>query len=39
MSLGEKLFYGSFKPKPVPDWMETPDLSIWEKYKKLREYI
>ena len=39
MSLGEKLFYGNFKPKPVPNWMESPDLSIWRKYKKLRKHI
>ena len=39
MSLGEKLFYGSFKPKSVPAWMERPDLSTWEKYKKLRKHV
>ena len=36
MSWGEKLVYGKFRPKPVPDWMETPDYSFWKKYKKLR---
>ncbi len=36
MSLGEKLIYGKFKPKPTPAWMEIPDYSVWEKYKKLR---
>jgi ferredoxin len=39
MSIGEELLYGKFRPKPAPDWMETPDLSVWEKYKKLREHI
>ncbi|MBW1863478.1 MAG: 4Fe-4S dicluster domain-containing protein [Deltaproteobacteria bacterium] len=39
MSIGEELIYGKFRPKPAPDWMEIPDLSIWEKYKKLREHI
>ncbi len=37
MSIGEELVYGKkFKPKPSPDWMETPDMSVWDKYKKLR---
>jgi hypothetical protein len=36
ISLGEKLIYGKFKPKPTPAWMEIPDYSVWEKYKKLR---
>jgi reductive dehalogenase len=36
MSWGEKLFYGKYKPKRGPDWLEVPDLSILKKYKKLR---
>ena len=39
MGWGEKLVYGKFKPKPVPEWMEVPDYSIWEKYKKLRNTL
>ncbi|MFC1822081.1 4Fe-4S dicluster domain-containing protein [Thermodesulfobacteriota bacterium] len=37
MSWGEKLVYGKFKPKAVPDWMEEPDYSIWDKYKRLNK--
>ena len=38
MSWGEKLVYGKFRPKPVPEWMEVPDYAIWEKYKNLRNH-
>jgi ferredoxin len=34
MSYSEKLFYGKFKPHPVPSWLEEPE-PIWRKYKKL----
>jgi ferredoxin len=39
MSWGEKLVYGKFRPKPVPEWMEVPDYAIWEKYKNLRKHL
>ncbi len=39
MSWGEKLVYGKFNPKPVPEWMEVPDYSTWEKYKNLRKHL
>ena len=39
MSWGEKLVYGKFRPKPVPEWMETPDYTIWGKYKNLRKCL
>lgn len=35
MSWGERIVYGRFRPKPVPEWMEVPDYSIWKRYKKL----
>jgi len=39
MTWGEKLVYGKFRPKPVPEWMEVPNYAIWEKYKKLQGHI
>jgi len=38
ISVGEELVYGrKFKPRPSPDWMELPDTSAWDNYKKLRK--
>jgi ferredoxin len=39
MSWGERMVYGRFRPKPVPEWMEVPDYSIWKRYKKLRNTL
>lgn len=34
MSRAEKIVYGKFRPKAVPDWFEEPE-PIWKKYKRL----
>ena len=37
MSRAEELVYGRFRPKPAPEWLEAPDLSVLEeKYPRLR---
>jgi ferredoxin len=34
MSRGQRLFYGRFKPKPGPEWLERDDTA-WRKYRRL----
>jgi ferredoxin len=34
MSRADKLFYGRFRPRPLPAWFEEPDPT-WKKYRRL----